>query len=496
VKSFAAFKAMSSRSEEDNPQDTPLSASEVRATLTHPVIDVDGHILEFLPALDEYLRQAMGSRVFETWLQKRTATVTAEERQKLRQPQPGWWTGAPVTQPLDRAAAMLPRLLRSRMDQFGIDFMILYTSVGLGSIVEPDEEVRRPFCWALNEFYSDHYLAHGDRFTPAGVVPMYSPEEALNEIDHCHSLGLKVIQLPHGIPRPIPKVHASDPTLYPDIHWLDTYGLDSLFNYDIVWDRLQELGFAATFHGHSSNAAAMKTSRSVTNYVFNHLGAHASLLFELCKSLVLGGVTRRFPRLHMAFLEGGVHWAQGLLHDLIEHWEKRNPESIAQYDPRLLNVETMKTLLQQWGRGLVDQSNIPSSAVFANRRESSAGDLAENGCPDDFANCGIRNCADIPRLFKNLYFGCEADDAAICGPNGGYELPLKAMFSSDFGHWDTVRADKLLPEVYKLMNSGVLSPSDFQSFTANNAIQLHGTTNPGFWKGTSVEQYAQKVLST
>src|SRR5207249_4038848 len=113
----------------------------------------------------------------------------------------------------------------------------------------------------------------------------------------------------HGVPRPIEEIHHRHPELYPVVHWLDTFGLDSEYDYDSVWRRLHELGFAATFHGHSAHAAAVKSSRSPTNYVFNHIGAHGSLMQELCKSLILGGVTKRFQSLPFAFLEGGVHTA-------------------------------------------------------------------------------------------------------------------------------------------------------------------------------------------
>src|SRR4029078_12548415 len=51
------------------------------------------------------------------------------------------------------------------------------------------------------------------------------------------------------------------------------------------------------------------------------------------ESLVMGGVTRRFPDLNFAFLEGGVAWAASLLCDLMGHWEKRN-------GPRMQYLET------------------------------------------------------------------------------------------------------------------------------------------------------------
>jgi hypothetical protein len=489
------LKAMAQLNKGKNSQ---TSAAALRASLRHPVIDVDGHTLEYLPILDEYLREAMGSQLFEVWLKREKALIPLRERRIRRLAQSGWWTAAPITQLSDRAAAAIPRLLQERMDEFGIDFMVLYTSAGLGPIIEPHDEMRRAFCWGLNEFFSDHYLAFGNRITPAAVIPMYTPEEAVSELDHCRLLGLKVVQLPHGIPRPIPQVHKSSPELYPAVHWLDTYGVDSAFDYDAVWQHLLDCGFAATFHGHSTHAAATTSSRSVTNYVFNHVGAHAGLMMNLCKSLLLGGVTRRFADLPLAFLEGGVHWASALLNDFIEHWEKRNLKSIQQYDPRRLDMDQLQRLFQEWGREMTERNLTEPTAIYANRRESPGGDSAEPECFDDFRACEIEGISDMAALFANLHFGCEADDATVCfayHPCNVRGMRLRAMFSSDFGHWDAPRADHLLPQSYELVEEGRLSSADFQSFVADNAIKLHGTVNSTFWNGTLVEHYARTLLA-
>lgn len=465
---------------------------------THPVIDVDGHHLEFLPALDAYLEKRMGSEKFHRWIAKQKATASSlEDRIFSRKAKPGWWTGPPASETRDRAAAAFPGLLVTRLDELEIDFMILYTSVGLGSLVDPDDGVRVAFCEALNEFYAEHYFGFAERLTTAGVIPMFTPEEALAEIEHCYKLGYKVVQLSPGIPRPIPRVHAVDPSLYPTVYWLDTFGIDSEHNYDVVWQRLAELGLAATFHGHSAIAASAKASRSVTNYVFNHIGAHGSLMSEICKSLVIGGVTTRFPSLNFAFLEGGAHWACGLLNDFIEHWEKRNAVEIRKYDPRNVDIAAMKDLGRRWGGTLVSSPGCLDSGIFANRREGAKGDWAEPDQQDDFFACKISELNDIAKSFANLYFGCEADDRSVglaFNPANELYLRLHAMFSSDYGHWDADQPGKLVSASRKMVDHGLMTAKDFRSFAADNVIALHGGNNPKFWKGTAVEKYAEKVL--
>jgi len=168
--------------------------------------------------------------------------------------------------------------------------------------------MRIGLCRGLNAFFAETYLPFADRMTVAGVIPMVTPEEAVAELTHCHELGLKVVGLPEGVTRPIPRPDANSPSpfLVPgQRHWFDTFGLDSEHDYDPVWQALRDSGFAAVFHGGIGHIAPY-TFTSISSYVFNHIGFFAERMHRLCKSLFLGGVTRRFPDLNIAFLECGV----------------------------------------------------------------------------------------------------------------------------------------------------------------------------------------------
>ncbi len=472
------------------------AGAKIRAKLNHPVVDVDGHHLEFQPAVDDYLRDAMGPGVYAQWQQRDTGPPpTIEERRARRLDQQAWW-GSPAVNTLDRAAAALPELFYSRLDDLGVDFSILYTTIGLTPLRDPRDEVRQAFCYGLNTFYAEQYGAYADRLTPAGLVPMHTPDEAIAELEHCKALGLKVVLLPSGVPRPIPAVHAKHPELFPQLNWLDTFGLDSEYDYDPVWQRMMDLGFAATFHTHQPHAGLLKSSKSLTSYVFNHLGAHFSLMYELCKSLVMGGVTYRFPDLQFAFLECGVHWACGLLADFTEHWEKRNRDHIHHYDPSRVDRDLLLHLHQEWGGKLVApyQDQLPELLKHAPERAYRA--MHKPGDLDEFRHCGINTKEDIAERFRNFHFGCESDDRTVAfafHPANAFGTRFKAMFSSDVGHWDVADNLEILPSSYKLVERGYLSEQDFREFMADNPIGLHGKMNPDFWKGTVVENYAAKV---
>ncbi len=114
---------------------SPTTSAAIRAQLGHPVIDADGHAAEYAPAFVEYLRQVAGPRLVERYVAKREAGgwfgLSPAERLRRRVTRPSAWT-LPTVNVRDRATAMLPRLLRERMDDFGLDFSIVYSTLALG----------------------------------------------------------------------------------------------------------------------------------------------------------------------------------------------------------------------------------------------------------------------------------------------------------------------------------------------------------------------------
>ena len=178
--------------------------------------------------------------------------LSMTERVATRLPQEGWW-GMPTRNTLDRATCMLPALLHERMPEIGVDFTVLYPTMGFGIAGYENPDLRRGLCRGFNTYFADTYQPYHDRMTVAGVIPMHHPEEALAELEHCHR------------PRPEGGRHSSrrdppdrrsrcagqpSPYVLPGrTHWFDTYGLDSEYDYDPVWQALRDLGFAVTLHG-------------------------------------------------------------------------------------------------------------------------------------------------------------------------------------------------------------------------------------------------------
>ena len=137
------------------------TAADIRRHLDHPVVDADGHILEFVPIVRDLMGDDAGGAVadrFDVILSSSALRrgLDADERRRLGLARTGWW-GVPARNTLDRATAMLPRLLHDRLDEIGIDVAILYPTLGLTVMAVDDDELRRAIARACNRYYAEAY---------------------------------------------------------------------------------------------------------------------------------------------------------------------------------------------------------------------------------------------------------------------------------------------------------------------------------------------------
>ncbi len=228
-------------------------SAAIRARLNHPVIDSDGHMIEFEGGIQDSLNQVGGRRLverFNAWTTESLFSwnrLSPQDRRDKRAARNVWW-GVPTKNTLDRATVTLPKLLHTRLEEMGIDLVVLYPTLGLPIPHLEDAELRQGTCRAFNTFYAEIYREYADRIIPAAIIPMHTPEEALEELEHAVKvLGMKVVMMPSYVSRPIAAVAQKDPVVARSAFWLDTYGLDSLYNYDLVWAKCVELKVAPTF---------------------------------------------------------------------------------------------------------------------------------------------------------------------------------------------------------------------------------------------------------
>ncbi len=476
-----------------------MDARTLHSRLNHPIIDADGHWLEYGPVMREEFRRIGGEAAVEALALASdrvpsSLRMSVAERGRRRVGQEAFWS-SPSENVLDRATAMLPRMMYERLDDLGIDFCVVYPTAGLGYHRMQDPRLRRAICRAYNVFTADQFRGLGDRVIPAAIIPMYTPDEAIEELEFASKqLGYKVMMVGGLMRRRVPALEAQQPEASKLVEWYDVIGIDSEHDYDPVWEKCRELRIAPSFH---NGARSILLRNSPSSFCYNHIGHFASAGHAVAKALFFGGVTRRFPDLNFAFLEGGVGWACMLYADLIGHWEKRNGQAIQSTHPSKLNLATLLSYVQKYGRDAMVEAVRRGEALEGDSNSTLTGGV-EN--PDDYFRCQIQRKEDIRDLFvPRYYFGCEADDPTNAWAFNRRANPmgarLNALFSSDIGHFDVPDMAAVVPEAYELVEHGLLDDDDFRDFMFANAVRFWGEVNPDFFKGTVVEKAAADVLA-
>jgi predicted TIM-barrel fold metal-dependent hydrolase len=479
------------------------NSAAIRARLDHPIIDSDGHQVEFGPIFLDFLKEVGGASVADRYtsgtgidpiFRGGWRELTPSQRHDRRVIRPTWWA-CPARNTRDLATATFPKLFYERMPEMGLDVSVIYPTAGLLTIQIADEEVRRAACRALNLMKAEMFAGTGDRLIPVATIPMHTPQEAIDELQFAiGDLKLRAVMMASLVRRPIKAAMDISPEAGAYSYWIDTFGLDSEYDYDPVWAQCVKLGVSPTFHSVGYGWGSRATPSS---YIHNHLGNFASSADAICRGLVMGGVAKRFPQLKFAFMEGGVAWARSLYCDLISHWEKRNRETLENYNPSLVNREEFNALAAHYGGRLISgrAENLLSTYQSLMRRGE------DPALIDEWAPSGIKGARDIHEIFtRQLYFGCEGDDPlnTLASDTKGspFEATLHALYGSDLGHWDVPEMAAAAEEAYEMVERGILSPGAFRDMVFANAADFWTSGNPNFFQGTIVEAAVSKLLAT
>ena len=131
-------------------------ARKLHDRFKHPIIDADGHWAEYAPLMREEFRRIGGDTAVEALAMAsqripNSLGMSVAERRHRRIGQEAFWF-LPTKNTLDRATAMLPRLMYERLDDLGLDVCVVYPTAGLGYYRLPPERLRRALCRAYNVF--------------------------------------------------------------------------------------------------------------------------------------------------------------------------------------------------------------------------------------------------------------------------------------------------------------------------------------------------------
>lgn len=460
-------------------------------------MDGDGHVLELVPLFADFVRDHGRSDLVDSLpiLQgtKYKASELTTEQRRLAGIYPAFWAV-----PADAeyyATVSTPGRYYERLADAGIDFSVLYPTMALSFPQLLDDDMRVTVCRLYNEFMAEEYRPYADRFTVAAVIPMCTPHEAVDAMQHAKQIGAKVALIPSFVRRPMPgdRWPPEDPffgsrsPVFTTAGWVDTFGIDSAHDYDAVWATAIELGFPLASHSHS---IGFSDRSSVSTFMYNQIGSFASSGVMLAKSLFFGGVTRRFPDLRVALLEGGVAEGLRLYVNLVSVWQKRGRPGIRRLDPANIDRAELTRLLRESDPRLARYS--PDEILVLSGYT--------DGEPDEFAAAGLESEADIAdRYCRNFFWGCEADDPLVgiaFDPRltpAGARVPV--FMGSDIGHWDVPDFDAPLEEAYELVEQGIIDLEAFREFVFGNPVRFYGAFGAEFFRGTSIEKEATTELS-
>ncbi|HUY18064.1 MAG TPA: amidohydrolase family protein [Candidatus Binataceae bacterium] len=470
------------------------TSADIRAHLSHPIIDSDGHTFEiegaFLDALRDLggtsLVEAFGRAIRGSFLDPDWSSLSMDERRRRCFTRPTW-RAIPTRNTRDLATALMPHLLYDRLDEMGLDVSVVYPTMGLVLTEIEVDEVRRGACRALNRLRAEMFREFSDRLIPVATIPMHTPQEAIEELRYSTGeLGYRAGMMASFVRRPIAAAVAESAAVGQYAYWMDSFGIDSEYDYDPVWAACAELGISPTFH---SRGYGWGTRQSFTNYTFNHIGSFAASAEAVCRSLLMGGVPKRFPNLTFAFLEGGITWACALFADLIGHFRKRNLGALENYNPARIDRALFSELANRYG-GKFAAGRAEQVIDRFVARSMAAEDPA---LLDEWAPSQIGSAEEIRDIFRSqFYFGCEGDDPLNALAFGSRMMPfnsrLNALYGSDIGHWDVPDMRQVGHEAYELTEDGIITADDFRDFVFVNPIGLWTRTNRDFFKGTVVER--------
>jgi predicted TIM-barrel fold metal-dependent hydrolase len=250
------------------------------ANLASRIIDGDGHIIEDNAAIIAHMEPPYRD--------------IAQRKGVIFPPLDHLHAGRAVETPpqRDQRAAVGPTGWLEFLDDVGIEWSVLYptTALAYGKIVSLDYAVA--VSKAYNDWLHDTYVKFNPRFKGMALIPMQDPEEAAKELRRAVTeLGMLGAMMPsNGLAHPLGS----------KIYWA-------------IYEEANRLGCCLAVHGGAHDRFGMD---HMNMYVPVHALGHPWGLTISCADILYNGIFDRFPRLRIAFLEGGVAWLLLLLERL------------------------------------------------------------------------------------------------------------------------------------------------------------------------------------
>jgi len=240
-----------------------------------PVFDGDGHVLETDEQLDKYYegnwkgsRRLAGMTIFPS-LDGWSRSVQISEQDKGRK---HWSSDA--------------KIWGNMLDQMGVEGSVLYPTIALAYGLMREIGFATATATAYNNWLEAEYTKLDKRLYGVGLMPIENPEGAILEMRRCKQSRKNFVAML------LPTVTASG----------KTYGDPSFWP---VYAEAERLGMVLALHGAPSQGFGFDHFRP---FVKVHTLEHPVPLFVQLTDMMFSGVFEDFPKLRVAFLEGGASW--------------------------------------------------------------------------------------------------------------------------------------------------------------------------------------------
>jgi uncharacterized protein len=269
------------------------------ATEQYAVVDCDGHLMESVTELAEFLDPHI----------RGVALAPTRNRQGVFPSLDGFHYPGDVAR---EAATGHQRVTASEhragsgedwlafVTRANIEHSVLFTTEGLSVGFLQRESYAVRLCRAYNDYVAARFRQVSDRLHPMALLPMQNVGEAVRELRRAvNELDLPGAMLPStGLP-----LHLGHEYYWP------------------VYEEATRLGCALGIHGGSNRGIGID---SFTDFTASHILHHPVPLMYAMVSLICHGVLDRYPDLRVAFMEGGCAWLVCLL-DRMERDEEYFP---------------------------------------------------------------------------------------------------------------------------------------------------------------------------
>ena len=240
-----------------------------------PVFDGDGHVLETDAELDRYYegswansRRLAGLTIFPSldgW--SRSVQISEEDTNRRY-----WHTDAAVWGDI--------------LDRMGLEGSVLYPTIGLAYGLMREVDFATATATAYNNWLEAEYTRKDGRLYGVGMMPIENPEGAVAELKRCRAKRKNFVAML------LPSVTASG----------KTYGDPSFWP---VYEEAERQNMPLALHGAPSVGFGFDHFRPFAKV---HALEHPVPLFIQLTDMMFSGVFEDFPRLKVAFLEGGSSW--------------------------------------------------------------------------------------------------------------------------------------------------------------------------------------------